>query len=144
MNTDPQHPAPQAQKVGLHESFFGVFAGPIAWLVQLGLGYSMATQPCFIGGARGLAPAPGSQWTLAGMGVLMAGATVIALLSLLVSWSAYRKTATEARGDGPHLLESGGGRTRFLAIWGMLLGGGFALATVLTAVGFVLLPRCAG
>jgi hypothetical protein len=41
-------------------------------------------------------------------------------------------------------MEAGAARTRFLALWGALLGGGFALATAITGVAFVTLPRCAG
>ena len=42
------------------------------------------------------------------------------------------------------LMEIGAGRTRFLALWGMVLGVGFALAAAITAVAFIVLPRCAG
>ena len=32
----------------------------------------------------------------------------------------------------------------FCALWGVVLGSGFALATLVTGVAFVFLPRCAG
>jgi heme/copper-type cytochrome/quinol oxidase subunit 4 len=35
-------------------------------------------------------------------------------------------------------------RTHFLALWGILLGSGFALAVAITAVAFATVPRCAG
>jgi hypothetical protein len=87
--------APQAYRVKLHESFFGLFGGPIAWFLQLCAGYALASGPCFRGGERLAAPVPALQWTLLAMLLSMAAAVVIALLSLLVSWRAYRRTKDE-------------------------------------------------
>jgi hypothetical protein len=61
-----------------------------------------------------------------------------------VSWRAYRRTQDEAAGDTANLAESGAGRTRFLSLWGVLLGSAFAVATAMTGVAFLTLPRCAG
>lgn len=138
------HLAPHAAKVGLTETFFSVFGGPIAWLCQVCGGYALASQPCFVGGARVAAPPAGAYWTWPAMIILMVSAVMVALVALLVSWRAYLRTRNEVLGDEAHLLEIGSGRTRFLALWGIVLGGGFALATAFTAVGFLTLPRCAG
>jgi hypothetical protein len=138
------HPAPRPQRARLHETFFALFGGPIAWFVQLCGGYALASEPCFRAGQRTLAPAAGLYWTWPGMIGLMLAAISIALLSLLVSWRAFRRTRDEALGDPRHLMESGAGRTRFLALWGMALGTGFALTAAFTAVAFMTLPRCAG
>jgi hypothetical protein len=113
----------------LRESFFGLFGGPIAWFLQLCCGYALASQPCFRGGNRMTAPSPALQWTWPAMILLMAAAVAIALLSLMVSWHTFTRST---------------GRTRFLALWGVLLGGSFALAAAFTAVAFLTLPRCAG
>jgi hypothetical protein len=139
-----QQPAPQASRVKLHESFFALFGGPLAWYVQLCVGYALASKPCFWGGDRLVAPPPALHWTWAAMILAMAAAVAVALLSLLISWRAYQRTHTKVPGDVRHLIEVGSGRTRFLALWGMLLGGAFALATTFTAVAFLTLPRCAG
>jgi len=136
--------APHSRRVKLHESFFGLFGGPFAWYLQLCAGYALASEPCFRGGDRIVAPVPALQWTLAAMILSMAAAVVVALLSLLVSWRAYRRTQDEAPGGTAHVAEAGAGRTRFLALWGVLLGGSFALSTAITGVAFLTLPRCAG
>jgi len=138
------HPAPQAGRVKLHESLFALFGGPIAWYVQLCGGYALASEPCFRGGHRTLAPIPALHWTWPAMILLMIAAVAIALVSLLVSWRAFKRTREEVRGDARQLMEAGAGRTRFLALWGMLLGGGFALAAAITGVAFMTVPRCAG
>jgi hypothetical protein len=136
--------APQAHRVKLHEGFFGLFGGPIAWFLQFCAGYALASEPCFRGGERLAAPVPALRWTLLAMILSMAAAAAIALLSLLVSWRAYRRTKDEAPGETAHLVEAGAGRTRFLSLWGVLLGGVFAVATAMTGVAFLTLPRCAG
>jgi len=136
--------APQAHRVRLHESFFGLFGGPIAWFLQFCAGYALASEPCFRAAERVESPIPALQWTLPAMILSMAAAVAIALLSLLVSWRAYRRTQDEAAGDTANLAESGAGRTRFLSLWGVLLGSAFAVATAMTGVAFLTLPRCAG
>lgn len=126
-------------------NFFGLFAGPLAWYLQLCTGYALASVPCFNGdGDRLRAPIATLQWTWMAMIVAMGAAVLISLLSLAISWRTYRRTQDEAQGDAQHLLESGEGRTRFLAMWGVFLGSAFAVASAMTAVAFITIPRCAG
>ena len=136
--------ASQAQRVKLHESFFGLFGGAIAWFLQFCAGYALASEPCFRAGERLATPVPALQWTLLAMLVSMAAGIALALLSLIVSWRAYRRTKDEASGETVNLVEAGLGRTRFLSLWGVLLGSAFAAATAMTGVAFLTLPRCAG
>jgi hypothetical protein len=138
------HPAPHASRVTLHESFFGLWGGPIAWLVQSSAGYALASQPCFRNGVRAMSPPHALEWTWPAMIGLTTGAIVVSLLSLWISWRAFKWTRREAGGDSRHLMNVGAGRTRFLAVWGMLLGGSFAIAAAMTYVAFLTLPRCAG
>lgn len=138
------HPAPPAQRVRPHESLFGLMGGPLAWYLQLCAGYALASQPCFRDGARVTAPLRAAQWTWPAMILAMLVAVAVALLALLVSWRALRRTQSEAPGGAARLTEVGSGRTRFLALWGVLLGAAFALATAISAVAFITLPRCAG
>jgi predicted histidine transporter YuiF (NhaC family) len=148
MNAAAQHPtpglAPQANRVATHELFLGLVGGPLAWYVQLCAGYALASQPCFRDGLRMAAPSHAAQWTWPAMILTMIAAVVVALLALLISWRAFRRTRTEASGDVARLSEVGSGRTRYLALWGMLLSAAFALATAISAVAFMTVPRCAG
>jgi predicted histidine transporter YuiF (NhaC family) len=121
-----------------------VLGGPLAWYLQLCSGYALASQPCFRDGLRMAAPLRTAQWTWPAMILIMIAAMVVALLALLVSWRTFQRTRTEASGDAAHLSEVGSGRTRYLALWGVLLGAAFALATAISAVAFMTLPRCAG
>jgi len=136
--------APHADRVVRLESFFGLFGGPLAWYLQLCAGYALASQPCFRDGHRMTLPLPALQWTWPAMILAMLAAVAVALLSLLVSWRAFRRIREEPPSGSQHGAEIRAGRTRFLALWGMLLGSAFALAAAMTAVAFITLPRCAG
>jgi hypothetical protein len=136
--------APHAHRVKLHESFFGIFGGPLAWYLQLCSGYALASEPCFKAGDRVTAPIPALNWTLAAMILTVGAAVAIALLSLAVSRRAYQRTKDQASGQTAHWVDAGAGRAHFLALWGMLLGGAFAVVTAITGVAFLTLPRCAG
>ena len=78
------------------------------------------------------------------MVAIMIAGVVIALAALWVSWSNLQRTRNERPGEHAHLMQTGAGRTRFLALWGVMLSGGFAIASLVTGVAFAVLPRCAG
>jgi hypothetical protein len=133
-----------ANRATPRESFFALFGGPVAWFLQLCAGYALASEPCFRDGYRAAAPLPALQWTWPAMILAMGVAIAVSLLALLVSWRTFNRTREDGAGDAHPPVGVSEGRTRFLALWGVLLGSGFALATALTAVAFLTLPRCAG
>jgi hypothetical protein len=138
------HPAPKRQAIGLHETLFALFGGPIAWFIQMNAGFALASQPCFQDGLRLVEPTAASDRSWGMMIALIVIAFAVAIASAALSWRVYARTEDEAKGDHRHLMEVGAGRTRFLALWGILLGAGSAVATLLTAAGVFVLPRCAG
>jgi amino acid transporter len=133
-----------AHRAARRQSLFGLFGGPLGWYLQLCAGYALASQPCFRGGRSVTAPLRTEQWIWPAMILAMLAAAVVALLALLVSWRSFLRTQEEGAGGAVHLIEAGSGRARFLALWGVLLGAAFALATAISAVAFITLPRCAG
>jgi hypothetical protein len=138
------HPAPHAARVRILEIMFAVFGGPAAWFLQLCAGYALASAPCFRDGVRMAAPTAALQWSWPAMILIMLAAVAVALIALAVSWRAYAGTRGERGGGTAAPREVAAGRTRFLALWGVIYGAGFAVATAVTAVAFVVLPRCAG
>jgi hypothetical protein len=139
-----RHPAPQADRLSSAMAFFMLFAGPIAWFLQLCLGTAMTGWPCFPMTDRLGEPMAGYGWTRIGALVLLLVCALIALAAGLVSLAKLREVRGEKGGGHAELLEIGHGRTRFVAIWGVILGLGFALATLATLVAFAMVPRCAG
>jgi hypothetical protein len=116
-----------------------IFAGPLAWFAELNIGYALASEPCFHAEQRLPFPDPRWGWTHAGLLGLALMCLLIALWAFLSSTSALRQQSGSF-----HSTATAGSRPRFAALWGVVLGGGFFVATLLTGVGLVVLPRCGG
>ncbi|HEY3731020.1 MAG TPA: hypothetical protein VGL28_07130 [Steroidobacteraceae bacterium] len=138
------HPAPHRDRVSMLAALFGLVGGPLAWFIEVCVGYALASPPCFTNTSRATRPAPQLDWTWPAMIGLMVLCVLVALVACAVSYRALLRTRTESQGDHEHLMEVGAGRTRFLALWGTLLGAGFALAAAATAIAYGVIPRCAG
>ncbi len=115
---------------------FGVIGGPLAWFIQLLAGYAMASGSCFLHDQRLITPGRSFAWTHAGMVAVLLLCTLVALAAFWVSWQHLLRPSDR--------ISAGAGRARFIATWGVVLGAGFCVATLLTGVGIRLLPRCAG
>jgi hypothetical protein len=131
----------RTQPVGWR-GLYGVLGGPVAWFLQLCIGDWLASAPCYPGSVRYLVPPSSLAWTWPTLIVLLTACALIAFVACLVSWRIWRESRVSPyalRGVGPPAA-----RVRFLAFFGIVLGAGFCVATLLTAVAFATLPRCAG
>jgi hypothetical protein len=115
---------------------FVLWGAPLAWFVELNVGYLLGAAPCFLGDHRLLAPSASLTWTHAALMAVLALCVVSAFLSLWMAWTGLRATSVHTG--------RGASRERFVAHWAVALGVGFALATLASALGFVVLPRCGG
>ena len=147
--TDVSYPAnfvpvpPSLVKITV--GFFAVFGGPLAWFVELCGGFALASEPCVVDGMHLAEPLANAQWTAPAMMVLMAASLLVALASFAVARQAFKRAEKSAPGmQHRESSDAALSRSRFLAEWGMLLAGVFALAVAMTAIGFMMLPRCAG
>lgn len=66
----------------------------------------------------------------------------VSIFGLLVALNSWRATSQEMAETGPPLVEIGEGRTRFLAIWGVIISAGFFIAVFFDFVGLWILPTC--
>ena len=98
------HPAPHRDRVALSALLFGLAAAPLAWQVQILVGSSAATS------AR--------KSTLLALFAICLAAALAGGLVALRSW---RLTFQEVPGSAHQLLDRGEGRTRFMAMCGMLV-----------------------
>lgn len=148
MSRDPdatsRHPAPHAEKLPTGLALFMLFGGPAAWLVQVCLSASMLSWSCYPMTERLPAPMPGYGWTRIGALVLLALCVGVALAAGFVSRAKLNEVKNEKSGGHAELIEVGHGRTRFTALWGVILGFGFTIASLLTLVAFIMVPRCVG
>jgi len=141
--TAPRHsgadPAPHSGRVYKGGALFAVTAPPLAWLVQLCSGFAMASTPCYRAGV----PLLGGRVPFTGLLVVTLLCLAVTLVALLVAMRDWRATRDEHGGGSENLIEVGHGRTRFLALWGMNLGAGFALILVANLVALLGMPSCA-
>lgn len=113
---------------------FAAFGAPTAWLIQLIVGYALASHACYPLSVPLVAPVWGGLWwILIGVdlaAVLVAGA---ALLSALRFRRAYRDA------DPRDLALQ---RNRFIANWSLLVSALFSIAVVFTIVMLFIAPVC--
>jgi len=67
---------------------------------------------------------------------------VFAIAGGVVAWQSWRRTFNEHPGSAHHLLDRGEGRTRFMAMCGMLTSAVFLLALIFGTAAFFLVPLC--
>lgn len=134
------HPAPQRNRVGLAALLFGIAAAPTAWNAQLLLGVSLSGHACYPRERLLSAPLWGNLWWIL-LGVSVIG-IVFAVAGGVVAWRSWRRTYEEMLGTADHLLDRGEGRTRFMAMCGILTSAVFLLALIFGTAAFFLVPLC--
>lgn len=96
-------------------------AVPLLWAARLVANFAVAAQGCFT--RRGGDPDAWVLWLVLDLAVIAASLTGAA-----VAAGTHRPGATEA--------------TRFLSLWGVVVGVGFAVFTAFDLAFIVALPRC--
>jgi hypothetical protein len=138
------HTQTREERAQLHESFFALFAGPLAWLVQLYAGYALAAESCYPGSERRLSLPAHLVWTRPAIAIVMVAACLVSLLALASSLRSYRRSADAMRPDAGEVIRTSAQRTCFLALWGSIFGAGAAVGSIIILIAYVLLPQCAG
>jgi heme/copper-type cytochrome/quinol oxidase subunit 2 len=134
------HPAPAAHTIGLGALWFGLFGAPLAWSAQLLLNYGLVAHACFPASIPRTAPMFDALWVV----VLIASlaAAIVAVLALSTAIRGWRRTREEHPGGHEALLERGEGRTRFMAIAGILLSTIFLFGIVMNTLPLFLVSPC--
>ena len=139
-----QHPAPQRDRLSTLAASLMLYTGPIAWIAQICVGEMMTSWPCFPDMDRRSSPVPGYEWAPIGALIVLVSCALAASAAGYASWRKFAEVRDEREGGHDELAEIGHGRTRFVALWGVYLGVGFALASLVTLVAFALVPQCLG
>jgi hypothetical protein len=138
----PRHPSPARDRAGPLTLIALVGAGPAAWIVgEIGM-YGLATYPCFPRDEPLHTRLPGWEgigWALAGLNV---AALLVSLWAAWACWRIWRRTQDEAGGEQYDALEVGEGRTRFIALCGVITNIGFAAAVLFHSTGLLMAPTC--
>lgn len=139
-STQIQHPAPHRERVGFGWLLFGIFAAPFAWNVQLLVGSAVSGHICYPGDKPLLMPLwEGQRLTLL---ITDLAGIVLAVIALLVSIGIWLRVRREREGSGHYLLDVGEGRTRFMAMAGILSSGLFLLAVLGASVQVFIFKLC--
>lgn len=136
------HPAPERHRVSLAALWFGLFGAPAAWSLQLLADYPTDAHGCFPHLYPLAAPTIGNGPLSTILVAISIAAVLMSAGALFVSLKSYRATRGETGGEAHHLLDVGEGRTRFMALSGVMLSTLFLLATLVHAASLLLLPGC--
>lgn len=117
-----------------------VAAGPIAWGLQLLVNYAFASHYCYPGEARLAGLAEGWVWPL--LIAVHVAALLLSAGGAAFSYGRWRRSGPRGWDRGVAVLETGRGRTPFLALWGLLTGLGFFVAIVFGFIALFLVPPC--
>ena len=138
------HPAPKGDELSPRMIAFLLYTGPLAWFAQLCIGMMLTSWPCFPGMERLGSPLKGYEWTRPAALLILLLCALLATVSGIVGFRKLQAVKEEREGGHHELIEVGHGRTRFVALWGTILGFSFTVATLVTLVAFTMVPRCAG
>jgi hypothetical protein len=137
-----RHPSPHRHRLSLWAAWFGILGAPVAWSLQQLINPPMFAHGCFPKDA----PLTESIWRNSGSVAFTVelAALLVCVLSGVVAWRNWQRTRGEKEGSGHHLIEAGDGRSRFMAMVGMICSGLFLLAVVVTAGLSYLVAGCYG
>jgi hypothetical protein len=122
--------------------WFCILGAPVAWSLQ-----QLVNAPLFAHGCYPKdVPISSPIWTNAGSVALAVEliAIVVCVAAMLLAWRNWGRTRAEKEGSGHHLMEAGDGRTRFMAMVGLICSGLFLLATIFATGLLYLVQPCNG
>ena len=142
------HPAPARAHASLAALWFGLFGAPAAWTVQTLVNLSVAAHGCFPQLAPLDVPTVAVRTVVA---LVSVAAVLVSALATAVAWRAWSRTrhehqegsgAGQAHGHDAALLETGEGRTRVMALAGVLTSATFLLVAVVHGLTVLLVGPC--
>jgi hypothetical protein len=136
------HASPHRDRVSPWAMWFGILGAPVAWSLQELIDVPLFAHGCFPKDV----PIAEPIWVHAGSVALAVElvAVMVCVVAGLAAWRNWRRTRTEKGGSGHHLLEAGDGRSRFMAMVGMICSGLFLLATVVSIAFLYVVSPCNG
>lgn len=140
---DEQEPDPQPahrRVPGVARLFAGMVVAPLAWALEVLIGYSLAAHACYPTDVALAAP------TWAGLRTIVDGVSIALWLLLLaggaIAWANWKATRAQSNADAHGMIQSGDGRPRFMALCGVIVSALFAVVLLFTSVGILWVPSC--
>lgn len=136
------HPSPHRDRVSPWAMWFCILGAPGAWSMQQLFIPPLFAHSCYPNDGPLAEPLWANAVEIA-IGIELI-AVVICALSTFVAWRSWRRTRNEKEGSGHHLLEAGDGRSRFMAMVGLICSVLFLMATVFAAGLIYMVHPCNG
>ena len=139
--SDTAHPSPQRHRVSLATLLFGACTAPLFWLGQLMLGYAVSAFACYPGDHPQVLVATGPlRAALLAFDMVAIAATVAG--GVVALWC-LRQVRHEKGASKEAAMAIGEGRSRFMALWGVMSSMGFFCAILFGAIASISVPLCA-
>lgn len=133
-----RHPAPHRNRVPFAILILGIFVAPVAWDLQILIGSALAGHICYPAGEQLQVPLWGGQfWTLLIIDIIGIVGSLVGLGLALGAWGRVR----QERADHD-VLDVGEGRTRWMAMAGILVSCLFLLALIFASAQIFFFPLC--
>lgn len=125
---------------GIVRLYVGMTVAPLAWALHMLVSYSLAAHACFpTDAALGRPVWPDLRSFVV---VATVGAWLMLWAGFLVAWLNWRATGRASSAGSGQILQTGSGRSRFMALCGLLVSGLFAVALCFTTAGVFVIPDC--
>jgi hypothetical protein len=129
-------------RVGLVLLLAALALGPLAWIAQLLVNYSVASHACYPDGAPLLDGARvGFWWVLLLVNLI---GVALAAIAGFTSWRNYRVAQIDPTRERSELIVRVEGRDAFLAGRGGLAGLGFFAGAIFDLIALLAVPPCLG
>lgn len=136
------HPSPHRHRVSRWAIWFGLLGAPVAWSLQELVNVSVAGYACYPHDIPLALPLWPQLKSISAWVEIVA--LVVCVAAFIVAFSNWRRSRNEKPGHAHQVLESGDGRTRFMAMAGILVSALFFCATVLATINIAGVPPCGG
>lgn len=134
------HPSPHRGKTRLAALLYGLVAAPLAWALGQVVNATVAQEACFPGTEPLATPAIAD---LRGIHVaVLVAALLVSASAAMIALGAWRATRDEQAGGHHALLSIGEGRSRFMALAGLVTSVGFFIGTLFSVPAVLLVPGC--
>ena len=136
------HPAPHRDRVSPWAVWFGLLGAPLAWGAQLLINSTLGAHGCYPHDVPLAMPIWGAMREVM-LGVELA-AILVCVAALLSAWFAWHRARHEKQGSGQRVVEGGDGRTRFMAMSGLMTSLLFLIGAGFACINVILVPACGG
>ncbi len=140
----PAHPAPGRHSIGGLRLLTCLYGVPLAWIAQMTLSEPLAAQACYPHAVPLSAPLlPHLQLLLAAVTLCAVGAGAAIAWLAWSSWCRVSDDPAEKEEIAGHATaETGDGRTRFLALMGVMSSLLFLTAILITGLAVLIVSPC--